>query len=208
MRVLFFLLIGFVIMPAHAGDTAMQRFLQLNSDAALREQAYAAGEERISFCSHCHGKDGNSRREYIPNLAGQNPLYLFNAFEKFANGQRKDFVMSKLAPRLTQEDRVNIALYYSAQKVQLRSETLETELVAQGQALFQNTCIGCHGNSGQGLESMPRLAGQPGEYLRRTLRAFRNNDPDRAGSLMTPIAAALSDQQIDGLAAYLQQLEF
>lgn len=208
MRALLPLLIVLLAMPAKADESAMQRFLQLNTDAALRQQAHAAGEERISFCSHCHGKDGNSRRDYIPNLAGQNPLYLFNAFEKFANGERKDFVMSKLAPRLTLEDRVNIAMYYSTQKVNIRTEAVDAELVAQGQTLFQGTCIGCHGGSAQGLESMPRLAGQPGEYLRRTLRAFRDNGPDRAGSLMTPIAAGLSDQQINGLAAYLQQLEF
>src|SRR5690606_7585803 len=124
------ILTGLVALPASADDAAMQRFLQLNTEPTEREQAYAAGEQRISFCSHCHGKDGNSRRDYIPNLAGQNPLYLFNAFEKFANGQRKDFVMSKLAPRLTLEDRVNIALYYSAQKVQLRSEAPDAEQVA------------------------------------------------------------------------------
>lgn len=208
MRVLVLVLTAFFVLPAMADEAAMQRFIQLNSDAALREQSYNAGLERISFCSHCHGKDGNSRRDYIPNLAGQNPLYLFNAFEKFANGQRQDFVMSKLAPRLTQEDRVNIAMYYSVQKVQIRTEPVDAALAAQGKTLFQSTCIGCHGTSAQGLESMPRLAGQPGEYLRRTLRAFRDNDPGRSGSLMAPIAAGLSDQQIDGVAAYLQQLEF
>lgn len=207
MRALLTFVMILFVAPAMAGETAMQRFIQLNSDSALRQQAQAAGEKRISFCGHCHGRDGTSRREHIPNLAGQNPLYLFNAFEKFANGERKDFVMSKLAPSLTQEDRVNIAIYYSAQKVVNRTAALDPEQVAQGRVLFQGTCSGCHGSSAQGLESMPRLAGQPAEYLRRTLRGFRDNASDRAGSLMVPIAAGLSDQQIDGLAAYLQQLQ-
>jgi cytochrome c553 len=208
MRAVLTLLIAFCIFPAAADDAAMQRFIQLNSDPALRQQAQAAGEQRISFCGHCHGRDGNSKREHIPNLAGQNPLYLFNAFEKFANGERKDFVMSKLAPSLILEDRVNVAIYYSAQQVVNRTEELDPALVAQGQALFQSTCSGCHGSAAQGLESMPRLAGQPAEYLRLTLRGFRDKSADRAGSLMVPIAANLSDQQIDALAAYLQQLKF
>lgn len=207
MRALLFFLAGLFAVPAAAADTALQRFIELDSSPELRQQAYAAGEERISFCSHCHGKDGNSRRDYIPNLAGQNPLYLFNSFEKFANGQRLDFVMSKLAPSLTLEDRVNIAMYFAEQEVQSRAEAVDADLAGQGQQVFQSTCSGCHGSAGQGLESMPRLAGQPAEYLRRTLRAFRNNDADRRGSLMTPVAAGLSDQQIDGLAAYLQQLK-
>ena len=54
----------------------MDRLAALEKDPAKREQAYAAAEERILLCSKCHGKDGNSKRDYIPNLAGQIPLAL------------------------------------------------------------------------------------------------------------------------------------
>ena len=53
----------------------MDRLAALEKDPAKREQAYAAAEERILLCSKCHGKDGNSKRDYIPNLAGQNPRF-------------------------------------------------------------------------------------------------------------------------------------
>ncbi|MDX1725760.1 MAG: c-type cytochrome [Pseudomonas sp.] len=192
---------------AQASDEAMQRFTQLNADPVLREQAYAAGQERIRFCGNCHGENGNSKRPYIPNLAEQNPVYLFNAFEKFASGERKDYVMSQLAPNLTLEDRVNVAIYFGQQKLLAHSEPVDAALQQQGEVMFKTICTGCHGVNAEGRDNTPRLAGQPAEYLRKALTRFRDKDPSRAGSVMMSIAADFSDAQIGALAVYLQQLQ-
>lgn len=207
MRVFVFVLLSCIATLVQASDEAMQRFTQLNADPALREQAYAAGQERIRFCGNCHGENGNSKRPYIPNLAEQNPVYLFTAFEKFASGERKDFIMSKLAPSLTLEDRVNVAIYYGQQKLLAHSEPVDDALRQQGEVTFKTTCTGCHGLHAEGQESTPRLAGQPAEYLRKALTRFRDQDPSRAGSVMMAIAANFSDQQIAALAEYLQQVQ-
>lgn len=206
MRLLAYVLFSCVATLAQANEAAMQRFNQFNADPALRQQAYAAGQERIRFCGNCHGENGNSKRPHIPNLAQQNPVYLFNAFEKFANGQRKDFVMSKLAPTLTMEDRVNIAIYFGQQKLQPSTAAVEETLRQQGEAKFKTVCTGCHGVNAEGREDTPRLAGQPGEYVRKALTRFRDKDPSRAGSVMMSIAANFSDVDINALAAYLQSL--
>lgn len=185
----------------------MERFNYLMGDAERREQAYAAGQERILFCGYCHGENGNSKRPHIPNLASQNPIYLFHSFEKFANGERIDYVMSKLAKSLTLEDRVNIAVYFSQQKVEPAAVTPNVALVQQGESLFQRTCTACHGSHAEGKETMPRLAGQPDEYIRKALNRFRTNDPSRAGSVMVGVASTLSEAEIEALAAYLTQLQ-
>lgn len=185
----------------------MERFNYLMGDAERREQAYAAGQERILFCGYCHGENGNSKRPHIPNLASQNPIYLFHSFEKFANGERIDYVMSKLAKSLTLEDRVNIAVYFSQQKVEPAAVTPNVALVQQGESLFQRTCTACHGSHAEGKETMPRLAGQPDEYIRKALNRFRTNDPSRAGSVMVGVASRLSEAEIEALAAYLTQLQ-
>ena len=206
MRLLACLLFSCIATLAHANEEAMQRFTQLNADPVLRQQAYAAGQERIRFCGNCHGENGNSKRPHIPNLAQQNPVYLFNAFEKFANGERKDFVMSKLAPTLSMEDRVNIAIYFGQQQLLAHTEPVDEALRQQGEAMFKTVCTGCHGVNAEGRENTPRLAGQPGEYVRKALTRFRDKDPSRAGSVMMSIAANFSDAQISSLAAYLQTL--
>ncbi len=206
MRTLFALFLSGLTSFAAAEPEAMQKLNALLADPIAQEQAYAAGHERISFCKHCHGEDGNSKRNYIPNLAEQNPIYLFTAFEKFANGERSDFVMSKLAKHLTLEDRVNIALYYGQQKVVVNPSE-SAQLHDQGQAKFKQVCQGCHGVNGEGKEDMPRLAGQPAEYITRTLKNFRSKDPSRSASIMLSITENMSDEEIDSVASYIQNLD-
>lgn len=207
MRVLVLLLFSCVASLVQADEQALQRFNQLNADPLLRAQAYAAGQERIRFCGNCHGENGNSKRPHIPNLAEQNPVYLFNAFEKFASGERKDYVMSQLAPNLSLEDRVNVAIYFGQQKLLAHREPVDPALRQQGEVLFKTICTGCHGVNAEGRDTTPRLAGQPAEYLRKALTRFRDKDPSRAGSVMMSIAADFSDAQIGALAVYLQQLQ-
>ena len=110
MRIPVLALLSCLAMFSQASEEALARFNYLMADPERRQQAYLAGQERILFCGYCHGEDGNSKRAHIPNLAGQNPIYLFHSFEKFASGERIDFVMSKLAKSLSLEDRVNIAV--------------------------------------------------------------------------------------------------
>lgn len=204
MRLIALLLLAGLSTLAQANEEAMLRLAQINADPTLREQAYAAGHERIRFCGNCHGENGNSKRPHIPNLAQQNPVYLFTAFEKFASGERSDFVMSKLAPTLTLEDRVNIAVYFGQQKLLPHGEPVDAALAQQGEVKFKTICVGCHGQQAEGRENTPRLAGQPAEYLRKALTRFRDKDPSRAGSVMMSIADGFSDSEIAGLAAYLQ----
>lgn len=207
MRLVVLLLLSIFTVAGQADEQAMQRFNHLSADPELRAQAYSAAQERIRFCVHCHGVDGNSTRERIPNLAAQNPVYLFNSFEKFASGERTDYVMSELAKVLTLEDRVNIAIYFEQQKVKPHKLAVDPQLFERGQLLFAQTCVACHGSYAQGKEDMPRLAGQPATYVTKALTRFRDRDPSRAGSVMMAVAQNLSDQDISALAAYLQTLE-
>lgn len=207
MRIYLCLLLSCLATLASANDEAMTRFNYLMGDDPLRQQASEAGRERALFCSYCHGETGNSKRPHIPNLAGQNPFYLFSAFEKFASGERTDFVMSKLAANLTQEDRVNIAVYFSQQPVNRVVLPVDEDLRRRGAGLFRNTCTGCHGQQALGMENTPRLAGQPEEYLNKALTRFRENDPSRAGSVMMSIASLLSEEDIKAVSAYLSRLQ-
>ena len=201
-----FVLSLFFTSLALADDAAMARFDSIMADPAKREQAYAAGHERIVLCRNCHGDDGNSRRDYIPNLAAQAPGYLFTAFERYASGQRTDFVMNQAARMLSLDERVNIAVYYSQQQVLPRQGAVDDALRARGEALFGQVCVACHGPQGLGQQGVPRIAGQPATYLQRTLEAYRDKDPRRAGSTMLAVASQLQAGNIEALAAYLQQL--
>ena len=202
------LVAGMMAAPVAFSQSVHQALSELESimaDDSRRDAAYAAGKERILFCGSCHGKDGNSRRDYIPNLADQHPLYLFEQFEKFGNGQREDYVMSNLAKVLTVEDRINIAVYYSQQEASPRTSPAPA-LVDAGRAKFQTKCSACHGKDAEGFRDMPRLAGQPSEYIKIALKRFKEMDPAVQSSPMIGIAAPLTAGDVEELAAFLTTL--
>ena len=66
-------------------------------------------------------------------------------------------------------------------------------------------CASCHGANGIGLSPLwPNLAGQKEQYLIKQIKAFR--DGTRQDPMMAPMVAALSDADIENLAAYYSSL--
>lgn len=81
---------------------------------------------------------------------------------------------------------------------------------AKGEALYTNgdnnrnivACVSCHGAAGSStITQNPRLAGQHEAYIAKQLTDFRT--PGRNNAVMSPMAKALSDEDIKNLAAYL-----
>lgn len=69
------------------------------------------------------------------------------------------------------------------------------------------TCAACHGQDGKGTAPMyPNLAGQNDTYLGNALKAYRAGEREGGmSSVMTPMAAALSDEDIIDIAEYYSQ---
>ena len=62
-------------------------------------------------------------------------------------------------------------------------------------------CASCHGPTGISMSPIwPNLAGQKEQYLIKQITAFR--DGTRTDPMMAPMVAALSDTDIENLAAY------
>ncbi|MFJ3047424.1 c-type cytochrome [Herbaspirillum chlorophenolicum] len=81
---------------------------------------------------------------------------------------------------------------------------------AKGEALYTNgdnarnivACVSCHGAAGNStITQNPKLAGQHDAYIAKQLMNFRT--PERNNPIMSPLAKALSDEDIQNLAAYL-----
>ncbi len=81
---------------------------------------------------------------------------------------------------------------------------------AKGAALYTTgdaargimACVACHGAEGNSaITQNPKLAGQHQAYLKKQLHEFQG--PTRNNAVMTMIAKALSEDDINNLAAYL-----
>lgn len=182
-----------------------QKLADLNS----LNESVVRGSMRVRLCQYCHGKDGNSVKNNIPNLAQQNPVYLLTQFEYFRLDKRKNNVMNRLAKGLTKDERINIALYYASKEVKNNKTYPDTDikLLNRGTKLYNNTCVQCHGKKGYGERSLPRLAGQQYEFLIKTLTSYKNNKGVRPDSPMVGLSAGLSEEDIVALASYISRLD-
>jgi cytochrome c553 len=76
---------------------------------------------------------------------------------------------------------------------------------AERGAALATDCAACHGPAGVSVSGdIPNLAAQKADYLSTQLKAFR--DAKRTSPYMNPIAASLSDEDIDDLAAHFANL--
>ncbi|HEY0634011.1 MAG TPA: c-type cytochrome [Gammaproteobacteria bacterium] len=195
-----------------AQEAILAQIAEIEKDPVKHQAAVEAGKERIMLCAHCHGLDGNSLREEIPNLAAQNPPYLIEQVQKFADGRRKNFVMQTLAANFTLEDKVNLAIYYNSQSV--KPVGADPQLARKAAGLYKSHCQLCHGEGGKGEEGFARIAGQRPQYVITTLQRFRAAaqhtieaaDIKRSNSRMEQVTQRLTDQEIEALAHYIALL--
>ncbi len=174
-----------------------------NGDIVTRQALIADGRERAHFCAYCHGDDGNSKLPLVPNLAGQNPFYLFEQIEKFADGRRKDYIMTPLAKHFSTENRIALSIYYANMKP--RPKTADAKLVSKGKKYYFEKCVSCHGKNAHGGEQYARLAGQHPQYLRRRIYSMQRAT-GKVATVMTSVAMTLSENEVESLAAYLSTL--
>lgn len=86
----------------------------------------------------------------------------------------------------------------------LGTTPLQAGDAATGEALYGDVCAACHGPSGRGMASYPRVSGKEVDYLTDRLNTYRAGERVGPNSmLMIPMAADLSDADIANLAAYL-----
>lgn len=73
-----------------------------------------------------------------------------------------------------------------------------------GAAKYASVCQDCHGAGGEGKGRFPRLAGRPADQLAARLRQYKSGHKiEGMSDAMRPFAQAMSEQQIDQVAAWL-----
>ena len=188
----------------------------VTTTSALAEGDAAAGQAKAAVCAACHGVDGNSANPVWPSLAGQHESYIVDAIAAFKNGTRSDVLMTAQANILSDEDTADVAAYYASQTATQR--TADPALADLGERIYRggdkdegvSACIACHGPSGRGNApaGYPSLTGQHATYTAKQLNDYKSGARSSDGDtqVMRNIAAELSQEQINAVAAYIQGL--
>ena len=124
--------------------------------ARAQEGSVEAGRTKSATCAACHGVDGNSVTPDWPMLAGQHASYIVRQLRAFKNGERTDVTMKPFADMLSEQDMLDVAAYFEAQKPTPKGA--DPTLVGLGQQIYRGgvpergvaACIACHGPEGHG----------------------------------------------------------
>lgn len=175
-----------------------------------------AGKSKSTLCQGCHGEEGLSMENLIPNLAGQYSTYIVKELRNFQSGARKHQIMSVMAKTINDFDLADIAAYFASQEKMQGGgwgvNPVAKRLFLKGdKARNIIACVSCHGANGKGkapdIGTFPVIGGQHKAYLRAQLINWRNgertNSPD---GVMNKIAKSLTDAEIEALTDYISGL--
>lgn len=223
------------VSPLGDAVTVQTSAIDANAMTALAEAAPGdaeAGASKAAACAACHGVDGNSADPQYPRIAGQNERYIARQLALFKSGERNTpmaAIMQPFAMPLSAQDMRDIGAYYAGQKGRAgiaddtpiaTGDYAGMKFYEVGEQIYRRgdfargtpSCMACHGPAGRGNPGppYPAIGGQYADYTARQLRLYRDGmvlgSGDDANSVMAAVAAKLTDEEIDGLASYLEGL--
>ncbi len=178
-------------------------------------------QAKIHYCTSCHGVSGRGFRGYyaIPRLAGQQPDYLRNQLEAFAERRRTNNIMFNVSHTLSPTMQTALAADFQNFNPKPLGGAPK-DLATAGKKIYEEgvpaanipPCAACHGDDGKGNGQIPRLAGQLDDYIVNKLTNWnkeRGQNPDAPdpSTIMEPIAHGLTQSQMKAVAAYVSDLE-
>jgi cytochrome c553 len=169
-----------------------------------------------SACSKCHGEYGVSISPLFPILAGQLPGYIEAELKLFRLRGRSDprarAFMWGIARGLTDEQIKGVAQYFSKQPPVKGSGSSTPALADKGKVIYENgapdrdieACTVCHGHSGEGVNTQPRLAGQHPDYV--SIEMFQYRKGLRENKVMQHVTQKMTDDEIVAVVDYVSTL--
>ena len=167
----------------------------------------AEGRRISEACSRCHGANGISTTQGVPNVAGQRPAYLHSKLRAYQAGTRADHGMEGAVKFLSDDALVKVAAYYASLEpapplasAVTKGGSSKPDPIAAGKAAA-GACSGCHGEAGiSKTAGTPSLVGLDPKYFVAAMSAYKSGQ--RKHDLMKTLAASLSDADLRNLALY------
>jgi cytochrome c553 len=186
----------------------------VTSNVVMNSQMFGAPDARsvgrgatlAMECAICHGSNRTGQVD-TPNLEGQPAAAIYKELRDFKMAARTNAVMGPFALKMSEQDMLDLAAYYSYLPRQPGSHpdpaVTAPQIVARG-APMRNVpaCSSCHGTT-DAKPGAPWLDGQSAVYIKAQLQAFatgaRRND---ISEQMRNIARQMTAAEIDEAARY------
>ncbi|MGB5328630.1 MAG: c-type cytochrome [Gammaproteobacteria bacterium] len=212
-------ILGLVTNAAYVQVTYAVEGVNLSADLV-------AGKQKADqTCANCHGLYGQAasggNSAFSPKLTPQSKDYLVARLNAYRSGAIQHPQMSLIAQMISEQDIENISAWYASIPVTITGSTAMQEAevegnegsiakAAAGKTIASQICSSCHGLDGQAVASegsfiIPSLTAQQKEYIILRLREYKSGRI--ADPLMSPVAKALSDQDIENIAAWYSGIE-
>lgn len=204
--------VGLVLFPPMAlAEPSSEVAFDAETTALLASADPANGEAlaKAGRCARCHGDAGVSDDPEDANIAGLRASYIYKQLKDYQAGHRDDRDMAKATKKLDDQQMADLAVWFAAQAPApangAAADGSVMQLVYHGDpARLLRSCAACHGRDGRGGQyDHPAIAGQNRDYFVYTMSEFKEGDrTNDVYSRMRLIAEALSDEEIEALAAY------
>ncbi|MDP4301563.1 c-type cytochrome [Leptothrix discophora] len=176
----------------------------------------AAGKTKAAMCIGCHGIPGY-RASFpevyqVPMISGQGAGYIVSSLTAYQKGDRKHPTMRGIAGSLTDQDKADLAAYYASHGEGVTAAPAAQPTGPVAELLTKGACAGCHGDSYSkpaDPASIPKLGGQPADYLYVALRAYKiegNQNVGRANAIMGGQVKQFTDAELKAIAKYIASL--
>ena len=180
---------------------------------AFADEQARAEEIVQGKCFICHGVDGESSSPVFPRLAGQNAAYVARQLGDYKSGKRVSTTMQPMVSDLVPEDFAALGNYFASRPTH-KHQVDDPELAQMGSFIFKRgnpysgvpACASCHGPSGYGTTTLPRLAGQHAQYTEKQLKEFSSRARTNDNTVMHTVASKLTELEIKAVAAYVSGL--
>ncbi len=165
-------------------------------------------------CFICHGMDGESSSPVFPRLAGQHAGYVARQLADYRSGRRKSETMRPMVEDLSAADFAALGRYFES-RAPVAHKADDAALAQVGRFIFERgnpyagipACAGCHGASGHGTDSLPRLAGQHALYLEQQLKKFNSRERTNDNAVMHAVASRLTELETKAVSSYISGMK-
>ena len=196
--------------PSQVAEALWSASIADAAEAAKLTTNVDRGQTLYEVCSECHLPSGAGTSDgTMPQLAGQHSSILIKQLMDIRSGLRRNPSMYPYVARLdSPQDLADLAAYIETLPIPEDNGQGSGLDLERGQRLYEESCLRCHGVSGEGSANAfyPKLAGQHYRYLVRQIIDVAGGRRGNAHPDMVEAVVDFSARDVANVSDYVSRI--